>query len=206
MTAEATSREALHRVFGPDAFAPALFYAHAPALRFELSLHGHRLDQFAQAWDRGREIVDHAFGDARELVAVVSWFADGPQVRSRDVFRSLRACGVRTARPRTCWTEPYEDEWLDGPEVRTSVAFACERDALHRLLWGALAADLGIEPRLGADVFIADPARGVLVHPYDDRGMDVIGPNRALLADLYHRFNDRLLDYDRERMAGFFGT
>lgn len=206
MTAEPTSREALHRVFGPDAFALPLFYGHAPALRFELSLHGHRLDQFAQAWDRGREIVDHVFGDARELVAVVSWFADGPLIRSRDVFRSLRACGVRTARPRACWREPYEDEWLDQPEVRAFVAFTCERDALHRLLWGALAADLGIEPRLGADLFVADPARGILVHPYDDRGMDVIGPNRALLAELYRRFNGCLLDYDRERMEGFFGT
>jgi hypothetical protein len=206
MPAEPISREALHRVFGPDAFAFGLFYAHSPALRFELSQHGHRLDLFEQAWDRGREIVDHAFGDARELVAVVSWFADGPLIRGRDVFRSLRACGVRTARPRACWTEPYEDGWLDEPEVRTFVAFPCERDALHRLLWGALAADLGIEPRLRASVFIADPARGILVHPYDDRGMDVMGPNRALPSELYRRFHGYLLDYDRERMAGFFGA
>lgn len=206
MTAEPISREALHRVFGPDAFALPLFYAHAPALRLELSLHGHRLDQFAQAWDRGREIVDHVFGDARALVAVVSWFADGPLIRSRDVFRSLRACGVRTARPRVCWREMYEDEWMDEPEIRTFVAFPCARDDLHRLLWGALAADLGIEPRLRAGLFVADPARGILVHPYDDRGMDVIGPNHALLAELYSRFRGYLLDYDRERMAGFFAT
>ena len=44
------------------------------------------------------------------------------------------------------------------------------------------------------------------MHPYDDRGMDVIGPNHALLADLYHRFNERLLDYDRARMDGFFAS
>ncbi len=204
------SREALHAVFGPQAFALGLFYAHQPALRFELSLGGDRLDQFEQAWDRGRGIVDTAFGDAPALVAVVSWFSRGPMLRHREVFRSLRACGVRPGRPRAAWTEPYVDPGvdpdLDGPETRAFAAFFVERQAVHRLLWGALAVDLGIRPRLEASLYLADPERGVLVHPYDDRGMDVIGPDRARLAELYGRFNDRLLDWDRERMDAFFAA
>ncbi len=41
---------------------------------------------------------------------------------------------------------------------------------------------------------------GIMINPYDDRGMDVFGPNRDLLKMLYDKRNDWLLDYDRERM------
>ena len=197
------SREALHRTFGPSAFDLPCFYANQPALRFELSQYGQRLDLFEQAWDRARPIVDHALGDSSALVAVLSRFGDGVPMHSRELFRSLRACGVRVGRPRAWWTEPYAD---GEPEPRLFVAFACEREAVRHLLWGALAHDIGIRPRLEAMVHFADPARGIVIHPYDDRGMDIVGPNHALLAELYHRFNEDLLDYDRERMDAFFAS
>ncbi|HEX6042337.1 DUF3885 domain-containing protein [Longimicrobium sp.] len=198
------SREALHAVFGADAFALPLFYGTQPALRFELSLGGTMLDQFEQAWDRGREIVDHALGDARELIVVISAFADGPRMPYRDVFRSLRALRVRMGRPRAWWTEPFHDPHVDGPDTLAYVAFACGREAVRPLLWGALAAWLNVEPRLVGNLYVASVERGIVLQPYDDRGMDAAGPNRALLAELYHRFNDRLLDYDRDRMRAFF--
>jgi hypothetical protein len=200
------TREALHAAFGPNAFELSCFYSNKPALRFELSLGGERLDQFEQAWDRARPILEHALGDAREVVVVLSGFAGGTPLRHRDLFRSLRACRVRMGRPRAWWTVPYHDPEIDDADEQFFVAFACAREAVHRLLWGALAHDLGIRPRLDGLLYIADPARGILIHPYDDRGMDVIGPNHALLAELYHRFNDRLLDYDRARMDAFFAS
>lgn len=200
------TRAALHAAFGPNAFELPCFYVNEPALRFELSLGGDWLDQFEQAWDRARPILDHALGDAREVVVVVSRFTGGTPLQHRDLFQSLRACKVRMGRPRAWWTEPFHDEYLEEPEERFFVAFACARTAVHRLLWGALAGDLSIRPRLDGMLYIADPARGILVHPYDDRGMDVIGPNRALLAEMYHRFNDRLLDYDRARMDASFAS
>ena len=44
----------------------------------------------------------------------------------------------------------------------------------------------------------------VLIHPYDDRGMDVVGSNRPLLARLYANYGSYLLDYDRKIMAATF--
>ena len=199
------SREALHARFGAQAFALGLFYAHEPALRLELSGEGHRLDRFEQAWDRAREIADHALGDSRELVVVLTTFNGDTPRENGALFRSLRRCGVRMDVPRAWWLESYQDEWMDQPDPRFYAAFACGREALHRLLWGALAREMGVRPRLKGDLFVADPARGIVLHPYDDRGMDVIGPRNALL-DLYQRFNDRLLDNDRPRMDAFFAS
>jgi len=191
----------LLRVFGPRALALGLFYVNAPALRLELSREGSWLELFEQAWDRSREVADHVFADTERLVVVVSGRGGAPLLAQRELFRSVRACGVRMQRPRGWWVEPD----VDGVAgVRTFVAFTCGREALHRLLWGALAVDLGVRPRLAGELYVADPARGVLVHPYDDRGMDIIGADHGLLADLYHRFDHYLLDYDRERMDAYF--
>lgn len=191
----------LYRTFGPNAFQPWLFYANEPALRFELSLCGPRVDLFTQAYDRAREIAEFVFRDTDRLVLVASWYGAWPPIRALGVFRSLRQCGIPLARPRACWTEPAGDGF---EEPRTLVSFPVERAVLHRVLWGALAADLGITPQLECRVYLADPERGVLLHPYDDRGMDVIGPNRELLSLLFHRFRHYLLAYDLRRMEGFF--
>jgi hypothetical protein len=123
---------------------------------------------------------------------------------SLPVFRALRECGLRVEWPCEMWTEKPEDEYWSDAE-RVFMAFRLGRDAMHRLLWGALAPSLGIRPELVCDVYLADLERGVLAHPYDDRGMDVIGPNQALLRDLYTRFNAYLLDHDRPRMDADFG-
>lgn len=198
------SRDALHAAFGAEAFALGLFHRARPALRFELSRRGGLLDQFEQAWDRAREIAGHALGDARELIVVVSAFAEGPRMPYGAVVRSLRDLGTRMGRPRAHWTEPHADDPADAPETRAFVAFACGREALHRLLWGALAVDLGVRPRLTGHLYVASLERGIVIHPYDDRGMDVAGPNHALLAELHRRFDGYLLEHDRDRMRAFF--
>jgi hypothetical protein len=194
----------LYRVFGEDAFEGRLFYANEPALRFELSRGGSHIEQFTRAYDRAREIARYAFRDSASLVVVLALFGEGPPLRQVSVFRSLRACGVPMGRPRSCWSRSFEDDTCR--EHHTFVAFRADASVLDGLLWGALAGDLGIRPALLAGVYIADPERGLLVHPYDDRGMDVIGPNRERLAELFARFHHDLLDYDLERMERFFGS
>lgn len=191
-------RAELHRVFGARAFVPAMYYANAPALRFELSRDGHHIDLFTQAYDRAREIVEVVFAGSQTVRAVLLSLDGEPLLRRLDEFRSIRRCGVRLRRPRALWREG------DGEDQKTCVAFPVPVAELHRLLWGALAGDLGVRPMIPALVYLADPERGVVVHPYDDRGMDVAGPNHALLRALYERFNGYLLDYDRARMDEFF--
>ena len=195
--------ERLYGVFGERAFEDGLFYANEPALRFELSRGGSRVEQFTQAYDRAREIARFAFRGSASLVAVLAWPGEGPLVRHVGVFRELRACGVRTGCPRSCWTRVFAD--YDGePEPRILAAFRVDPSALDGLLWGALAVDLGIRPRLPARVYLADPERGLLLHPYDDRGMDAVGPDRERLRELFARFHDCLLGYDLARMEAFF--
>ena len=200
----ALTREALEAVFGPRMLEHALFYGHDFALRFELSVGGTRTELFTQAHDRAREILAYLFRDSSRLTAILSWYGAGRLAGHLSVFHALRECGVRVPRPCQAWTTRLEGDDPDAEEW-TVLAFSVDHETAGRLLWGALAADIGIRPRLLGRLHLADPERGVLAHPYDDRGMDVIGPNRAAIADLYGRFSHYLLDYDRGRMDAFFG-
>lgn len=52
--------------------------------------------------------------------------------------------------------------------------------------------------------YLADLERGILLHVYDDRGMDVSALTAAPLLPFYERFDAWLLDSDRERMKAAF--
>jgi hypothetical protein len=53
-------------------------------------------------------------------------------------------------------------------------------------------------------VYIFDLDNGILAHPYDDRGMDVIGPNKVILKNLYETQKKFLLDHDIKQMNDYF--
>ena len=195
-------RDELRRVFGPAALEWGLFYRNAPALRFELSDEGSYIQMFTRAYDRAREIVAAALPGTGELVIILSRPGGGGFLAHLSAFRALRDCGIRVPRAFESWSETTGPEWEHEP--RGFLAFTGGREMLIPLLWGAVAADIGIRPRLRCEVYLADLARGILVHPYDDRGMDVVGPDHALLRDLHGRFDAWLQEHDRARMDGFF--
>ncbi|WP_291425336.1 DUF3885 domain-containing protein [Deinococcus sp.] len=197
--------ERLDEVFGPALAAP-LFYAHSPALRFALSGGETRVAQFLQAIDRARTVLDAAFAGAEELTVILQLWDETPENHQQPgklwqkAGASLRELGITPPTP--------EIRALSRPDEITRVffAFRLPNARLPELLWGVLAADFGFSASLSARLFLAAPELGMLACPYDSRGMDIIGPNAARLAQLYAEFNGWLLDYDRAQMDTFFGA
>ncbi|MEM7591382.1 MAG: DUF3885 domain-containing protein [Cyanobacteria bacterium P01_A01_bin.83] len=73
-------------------------------------------------------------------------------------------------------------------------------------MWGTLANELGIDPRSQCDFYLFDFETDILVHQYDDRGMDIIGSNQELLKRTYDQFKEWLLECDREPMKAYFNS
>ena len=63
--------------------------------------------------------------------------------------------------------------------------------------------DLGFR-ELSSAVFFFDTTRHLLFHPYDDRGVDVVGKTTEDIRYLYEECKNWLLDYDMERMQATF--
>ena len=101
-------------------------------------------------------------------------------------------------------------EWRGDEDYADSlwhyVAFEAPAEYLISALWCALSSDFGsIEPSPTADIYLFNLDKEVMVFPYDDRGMDIVGPNKQFLKDQYDKFGHYLLDYDREAMDAVFG-
>lgn len=57
---------------------------------------------------------------------------------------------------------------------------------------------------LCSSVYFLDSRHDILYHLYDDRGCDVVAPEKTLLEPLYREFNQWILDYDREQIDRLF--
>lgn len=192
-------------LFGNNAFKRPIFYNNPGGLRFELSEGGDWLDQFELAYKKAQEVCSSIFDD--EFVVCVRIFGGKSLLSVLHVIKELRYIGLYPSIEKEYWKEKIEEDpdWATGEdEFCHTVAYMLPKDALNKLLWCSLASNQGIKPCPAAQYYLFDFKKSIEVWAYDDRGMDVVGPNRQLLADLYNRFSHYLLEYDKARMDASF--
>ncbi|MES2069091.1 MAG: DUF3885 domain-containing protein [Pseudomonadota bacterium] len=192
------------------AFTRPLFYSYAGGLRFELSESGTSIEQFLLALNKATTICADVFPDETQITVCLRRSAEPNQHSLRDVLRELRSAGIIIPRTRQIWLAPKPlEEWFDEAikEQWLNVAFELPKSALQNLLWCAFATDFGtIRPNPHCAIYLFNLNQRVMVWPYDDRGMDVVGPNKNLLSALYKKHNQFLLDFDRNTMNATFET
>lgn len=201
----------IERIFADQAFARPLFYSCPGGLRFELSETGGMIEQFLLALRKSTEICTDIFSGEPTLVTCLRFHSVGQRFAHRALLQSLRSAGIEIPAERSIWSEHTDpDDWFceSEPEYWINLAFEAPARSLQALLWCALATDFGaIAPNPRCAVYLFNLKAEVMVLPYDDRGMNVVGPNKDLLSRLYHRHQAYLLDYDRPAMdADFAGA
>lgn len=193
----------------------APFRASPFSLRFELGGETFGDDapvpRFTQAFDRATKVAQDVFELSDRVFALVAAFsglADDISAPGRDGFGALAAAGFRS-RPMREWRAPT---WPSRPgqEDRAPCdwrSFDLGGDPVQRdvLLWCAISSEIAVEPKASVSSFLADPDRKILLHVYDDRGMDVTALEREALLTTYRSRQAWLLDHDRKRMSEAFG-
>lgn len=64
--------------------------------------------------------------------------------------------------------------------------------------------DMGIKPRIFHMVYFINVNKNTIFHIYDDRGCDVLAISPNTIRDMYHTYNDWILDYDRNKIDKIF--
>jgi hypothetical protein len=202
-----TYRSRILQVFGDRALEHGLFYLHADCLRVELSGGSNYIKMFLRAYERSTAIIDFCLGDLQTITVCLSFYGSSPLVGNLSVFRNLRKCGIIIPKTAEIWQQQekhvFDEDW---DLIRTFICFDIEFSQVDLFLWGTLANELGIRPRSSCSLYLFDLDRQILCHPYDDRGMDIIGNNKSALQQIYNKFNSLLLDYDRQTMDKYFQT
>ena len=182
-------------------------------LRFELG--GEDFDnttqqvpRFLQAHHRASAVADTLFRES--CIAVVAW--NGRQPNSLGLsevengFDALQSTGFEAPQISEWQAELYPDA-DDGEAYQymlRSYDIAGNKAARDTILWHSIAAEMPIYPCAPVVAFLINPVTSVMLHVYDDRGMDIIANDPAGLSEIYSAFEDWLLDYDRERMEQLF--
>lgn len=203
----------LATVFGWADFPRPLFHGCDFALRFELG--GDREmgpARFLQAMDRARFIASLVFAGAENLTVMLPFRSRRPGAEAPSGLRkTLQAAGFSAATGATKRMEPRDSE--DAEDVaagwhRFLFAFDIRNGAeqISPLIWAAVANEMGITLRFPSIAlnYIVDLERGVAMHIYDDRGLDLVAIKPSLLRPCYEQFNDWLPEHDRRRMTATF--
>jgi hypothetical protein len=176
-------------------------------LRFELG--GEEFDntaqqvpRFIQAHRRASTVADGLF--RRNCVAVVAWNGRPPSPAGlpdgvKDGFAALQSTGFDALQigewQAALYFDPDDD--ADVWQLR-SYDLGHDKVARDTLLWHTIASEMPIYPSASIEAFLLDPSTSVMLHVYDDRGMDVIAHDATKLGALHQNFAGWLLDYDRE--------
>lgn len=203
-------QRAIEEIFEGRAFQRPLFYKYPGGLRFELSEGATVTEQFLSAMAKSRVICEDIFDADSSLVACLRVPVPPGPFAHRSALNELRGVGIRIPPDRAIWQEAITNPDGSANEGEQgwwlNIAFRAPSSLLPHFLWCAMAAEFGsIRPRPNCSIYLFHLERRVMVWPYDDRGMDVVGPNREFLAQLYRRHHRHLLNHDRMAMEKSFG-
>lgn len=175
-----------------------LFYTYPWGLRFELGNPAlTEKESYIQcAVERGQRIWLEVFEPEDEVLVI---FDTTPE---RDLKQELKSC--QTQRLRTKYLPAWpgdEGEYEERYFYRyLYTGKACEIPfpfILEKIVKGELFADAKV---YSSAVYFYNRTKKLLYHPYDDRGADLIGPDRETLRPFYIGLNDILLSWNREDM------
>jgi len=193
------------------------FNASAFRLRFELGGDFSNADEvvprFVRAFGKARTIIHDALAPAERVIAIVGCWPQSENdlfAPAEEGFEALKQAGFRSqpfaegkgGHPR--YGNSDDEEWQRSATWRAFdlTSTISDRDVA---IWCAVAYEMAVSPKAPVTSFLIDLDRGILVHVYDDRGMDLISLSPETLEECYQKHNEWLLDYDRERIAAAFG-
>ncbi|MFE4352759.1 DUF3885 domain-containing protein [Peribacillus butanolivorans] len=190
---------------------PALFYSWDIGIRFELGVEWKIEYDFENSpylkgvYKRAINLFKSLHLDDEEIfvVANVNDYGDKkvnifyPFVRDKDVLYKLKHKVIP-------YVFPEDDE--EGRYITHRFMLRCKTSDIRYvpLLKAICNQDMGIRPSIFHDIFFININRETIFHVYDDRGCDLLGKSAETIRDIYNKYNEWILDYDREEIDKVF--
>lgn len=205
-------RQRVLQTFGIEALPFALFYHFESALRFDLGGDipmDRPARRFNQAHGRAAAVLRALFAPTASLYALIS--THGHQPTPADLS-ALRDYGLDPNQIPLAYVTAPDPADPEQPPRNWYAAPLADLDQAAELLWLDITAEMPIHLGTGEAqapwqrpmIYFVDFARALVLHAYDDRGMDVIAMDPAMLKPCYAQFKDWLLVHDLARMTAAF--
>lgn len=201
--------------FGFQELPHGLFYSYDQALRFELGGNEFGTDRpmrrFAQAHERTKAVSQTLFGNSSEVFVLLSSYEMEKPEKKR--LKPLKLCGIKRKKIKHLCRNPQQDDdhiAEFGSDIfrHWDVTKLEDRRFISEILWLGIASEMAMEPSFHGSLsaYLVDISKGLILHVYDDRGMDVIAAEGAALKELFTKYQLWLLESDLPEMAAAFGN
>ena len=203
---------------------PPLFYSWSVGIRFEIGSAKIAIftnekqskvneQYFTKALDRAMAIFDFVFQDEDEIIFVYEQFSYGRKTIGKNNFylqqiRNLADKEIEFSDER----ESREDDRFEKKAYclkRFSVKISKKDINYQAILEACINTDFTIRNKRfipHGDCYFINTSNHSILHLYDDRGMDIISTHPNNLKGLYKKYNEWILDYDREKIDRIFRT
>jgi hypothetical protein len=176
-------------------FGGSLFEQWPAGIRFEIGI-----DQVSRA----AKLYEFGFAKAEDCVLVSADWMEGTEIakRSTPLFETPGIFRSESSHLQTVEIFPFEDAqyrltWTRFYPLAYNAALMFEAIA-HREQMG--------DPKVSSSVFVIDPRSKIIMHMYDDRGLDVIATDLNTLRPMFETFSAWILEDQRHRIEFRFKT
>ncbi len=187
------------RKFAKDAFGDDIFKNDNTGLRVNISASGSSKKVMLKKYNKSNEIFDELFKESGKLGVCLTFWGKS-FLSNLDSFRQLKKCGVNIPKKYDIFSEYHQDVETN----KLYLFFYLNKTEIHKLIWGDLGAYFEKEPSLYFDMYFFDIDLGVLAHPYDSRGIDIVGTNRYKIKAIYKKYYSWLSEYNIQKMDMYY--
>lgn len=150
----------------------------------------------------------HSKTDDMYIVVDVNDYADGETFKNKlNIFSKYvkeKSDLFKLQKNTIPYVFPEDDE--DGLYKTHRFTLKCKVSDLKYIpmLKAICNQDMGIKPSIFHRVYFINVNKNTIFHIYDDRGCDVLATSPNTIRDMYHTYNDWILDYDRNKIDKVF--
>jgi hypothetical protein len=190
-----------------------LFYNNPIGIRFEIGVPYRQVSSdkyFTNVYLRSNFIFDEVFEEDDEMFIIIRWVRDiEPYTtfnKGLDVFPDMIKNKNILNKASLIEMERYIEDNGDLSGISYQYVLICKKyDVDYKRILRAIAnSDHAIYPYTSNGVFFINTKKNIIYYLYDDRGLDLVSNDEKNLKDIYTKFNDWILDYDRERIDKVF--
>lgn len=195
-----------------------LFYNWDYGLRFEIGLDNISIyknknkrilnnEYFEKALYRGTKLFEATFESNDRICIVFQRYSDGRQKIKKNsyVFKYINKFEkIESFKVKNLYRDVYEITDKKKEHHHRLAIYSKLNDMDYtKIINRSIYTDFG-----GGNIesFFINIDKQVIYHVYDDRGLDIIAKDANILKELYTKFNDWILDYDRKEIDSIFNN
>lgn len=190
-----------------------LFYQAKTGIRFELGVPYRGIEHpsyFTNIQLRSTLLFDELFDkDSNILVVVKSYQSIEPYCcfnQGEDVFpRYIKNKNI-VNNVECVETEKHYEENGDLSGVSYQYILKCKKEDIDYkgINLAKSHMDFAIKPYISDGVFFINTDKHIIFFMYDDRGLDIVSEEKNSLSNIYEKYNDWILDYDKVKIDNIF--